>query len=107
MNNTATILVSVLTIAAVTTTLRALPFLLFSGKSLPWWLSYLGKVLPPAIMTTLVIYLLRNSNFTSYPFGLPEIISSLLVVLLQWTRRNMYLSIIVGTLCYMLLIRIM
>ena len=67
---------------------------------------YLGKVLPPAIMTVLVIYCLRETSFIQYPFGIPEIIASLLVIVLQLIRRNMYLSIVAGTACYMILIRL-
>ena len=69
-------------------------------------LLYLGKVLPPAIMTVLVIYCLRETSFIQYPFGIPEIIASLLVIVLQMIRRNMYLSIVAGTVCYMILIRL-
>jgi len=67
---------------------------------------YLGRVLPPAIMTVLVIYCLRETSFIEYPFGIPEIIASLLVIVLQLIRRNMYLSIVAGTVCYMILIRL-
>ena len=94
-------------IALVTWALRAFPFLLFANKPLPQFVQYLGKVLPPAIMTVLVFYCLRNTRFEHAPYGIPELTASLLVVLLQTVRKNMYLSIIAGTVCYMLLIRLM
>ncbi len=93
--------------ALVTWLLRAFPFLLFSSRALPDTLQYLGRVLPPAIMTVLVIYCLRNTSFAQYPFGIPETAASLLVILLQILRDNMYLSIIAGTVCYMVLIRVL
>ena len=94
-------------VAAVTWGLRAFPFLLFGNKPLPKTVQYLGKALPPAIMTVLVIYCLRNTTFGSSPFGIPEIISCALVVVLHIIKNNMYLSIIAGTVCYMILIRVL
>ena len=51
-------------VAIVTWILRAFPFLLFGNRPLPKTILYLGKVLPPAIMTVLVIYCLRDISFT-------------------------------------------
>ena len=93
--------------ALVTWALRAFPFLIFGKRPLPEMVHYLGRVLPPAIMTVLVIYCLRETSFIEYPFGIPEIIASLLVIVLQLIRRNMYLSIVAGTICYMILIRLL
>ena len=93
-------------VALVTWGLRAVPFVLFGKRELPEVIQYLGRVLPPAIMLILVIYCLRNTAFTVFPFGIPEILSCLVVILLQAIRGNMYLSIVAGTVCYMLLIRI-
>ena len=94
-------------IAVVTWLLRAVPFLLFSNRPLPDQVKYLGKVLPPAIMTVLIIYCLKDTTFTKYPFGIPELVSVVIVALLQRYKKNMYISIIAGTICYMLLIRLM
>ena len=93
-------------IALVTWALRAFPFLLFGGRPLPKTMQYLGKTLPPAIMTVLVAYCLRDTDLARYPFGLPELAACFLVVALQILRKNMYLSIIAGTACYMTLIRV-
>ncbi|MBE5789274.1 MAG: branched-chain amino acid transporter AzlD [Clostridiales bacterium] len=94
-------------IAVVTWALRAFPFLLFGNRPLPKVIRYLGKALPPAIMTVLVIYCLRDISFSQSPFGIPELAACALVVILQVVRKNMYLSIIAGTVCYMILIRVM
>lgn len=91
--------------ALVTWLTRAAPFLIFRKRELPGYVKYLGEVLPPAIMVILVIYCMRGITLLRFPFGLPELISSLAVVILQATRKNVYLSIIVGTACYMVLIR--
>ena len=94
-------------IALVTWGLRAAPFMLFGSRPLPKTMRYLGKALPPAIMTVLVIYCLRNTDFDHFPFGIPELAACVLVTLLQILKKNMYLSIIAGTVCYMVLIRAM
>ena len=93
-------------IAAVTWALRAFPFLLFGSRPLPKTVRYLGHVLPPAIMTVLVIYCLRGIRFTQAPYGVPELAACALVVGLQIMRNNMYLSIMAGTACYMILLRL-
>jgi len=106
MNNTLYPVAAILVIAAVTWALRAFPFLLFGKRDLPDVIVYLGQYLPPAIMTVLVFYCLRNTDFAGSLHGLPELAASALVIILQAARKNMYLSIIAGTVCYMILIRI-
>ena len=107
MNNTMYPIAVIGVIAVVTWALRAFPFLLFGNRPLPKVIRYLGKALPPAIMTVLVIYCLRDISFSQSPFGIPELAACALVVILQALRKNMYLSIIAGTVCYMVLIRVM
>lgn len=92
-------------IAAVTALLRFLPFLIFGKRKTPAFISYLGKVLPFAVMGMLVVYCLRNTTFASTPYGIPELVSVAAVVLLHLWRRNTLLSIIGGTACYMLLVQ--
>ena len=94
-------------IALVTICLRFIPFLIFRGnRKTPVFIAYLGNVLPYAIMGMLVIYCLRNISFNSSPFCIPEIIASIVVVLLHIWKRNSLLSIMAGTLCYMLLVQV-
>ena len=69
MNNTIYPLAVIGVIAVVTWALRAFPFLLFGNRPLPKVIRYLGKALPPAIMTVLVIYCLRDISFSQSPFG--------------------------------------
>ena len=91
--------------AGVTILLRALPFLIFR-KHTPAYISYLGKVLPAAIIGMLVIYCLKDVQVQKAPFGAPELIAGLLVVLLQAWKRNSLLSILAGTVSYMLLVQL-
>lgn len=92
-------------VALVTWALRAFPFVLFGDRPLPKAVRFLEQALPPAIMLTLVVYCLRDTDLTRAPYGIPALAASAVTVLLQWIRKNMYLSIIAGTLCYMILLR--
>ena len=90
----------------MTLLLRFLPFLIFNGKrETPPYIIYLGKVLPYAIMGMLVIYCLRGISFTAAANFLPELIACAVVVLAHVWKRNTLLSIISGTVCYMLLVQ--
>lgn len=91
----------------VTVLLRFLPFIIFSGnKETPEVINYLGKVLPYAIMAMLVVYCLKGTSFTAFPYGIPEAVSCLVVVLLHLLKRNTLISIVGGTLCYMILVQL-
>ena len=95
-------------ISAVTVLIRFLPFFVFPpGKEPPAFISRLTKLLPSAVIGMLVVYCLRGISFAESPYGLPELISSAAVVLVHKLRRNTLLSILTGTLCYMLLIRVL
>lgn len=90
--------------AVVTMLLRFLPFLIFR-KQTPPYITYLGKVLPSAIIGMLVIYCLKDVSLTSHPHGLPELIAAACVVGLQVWKRNSLLSILAGTAVYMFLVQ--
>ena len=96
--------VLVAVMAIVTILLRFLPFFIFS-KETPPYITYLGKVLPPAIIGMLVIYCLRETELTTAPFGIPELLAALIVVLMQVWKRNSVLSILAGTVIYMVIIQ--
>ena len=86
---------------------RAIPFLLFRNKQEPPKLvRYLGKALPGAIMSILIIYCVRNAGFTTPPYGLPQIIAIAVVAGLHLWKGNILLSIAGGTVLYMVLIHV-
>ncbi len=94
-------------IALGTQITRALPFILFpESKETPRYIIYLGKVLPYAAMGLLVVYCLKNVSFLSSPYGLPEAIAVLCVVLLHLWKKNTLLSIGGGTVVYMVLVQL-
>lgn len=90
------------TMSITTLIIRFLPFFVFKKKT-PEYITYLGDVLPPAIIGMLVIYCLKDVNFTVKFFGIPELIAVAVVVGLQAWKRNSLISILAGTVTYMLL----
>jgi branched-subunit amino acid transport protein AzlD len=83
---------------------RFLPFIVFR-KNTPRYITYLGKVLPPAIIGMLVIYCLKDVSLLAKPFGIPELIAAACVVGLQVWKRNSLISILTGTVLYMVLVQ--
>ena len=96
----------ILVMAAVTAALRFLPFLVFRRRETPAFITYLGHVLPCAVMGMLVVFCFKNVSLTAVPFGIPELIASAIVVGLHAWRRNTLLSILVGTASYMLMVQL-
>ena len=98
-------IIKIIIMSLVTMTIRFLPFLIFHGnKKTPDFISYLGQVLPYAIIGMLVVFCLKNVDFTSKPHGLPEIISIAVIGVIHVWKKNSILSIICGTACYIALV---
>ena len=85
-----------------TAALRFLPFAVFSGKRrVPRVILYLGEVLPGAVLGMLVIYCLRDLRFTGG--GAVQLLACALVAAVQLWKHNALLSILAGTVFYMVL----
>ena len=107
MISTSHAIVVIAVVAVVTAVLRFLPFLIFGGKrKTPGFVTYLAHVLPFAIIGMLVVYCLRNVSVTTAPYGLPELISIAVLAALHLWKRNVLLSIGVGTVLYMVLVQV-
>ncbi|MBQ8480238.1 MAG: AzlD domain-containing protein [Akkermansia sp.] len=92
--------------ALITALLRFLPFLIFKGKaSTPALVEKLGRLLPGAVIAMLVVYCLKDMNFSATADYLPAIIAGLLTGVLHVWKGNTLLSVISGTVCYMLLVQ--
>ena len=98
-------LLLIIVIAAVTALIRFLPFLVFR-KNTPKTVLYLGEVLPYAIIGMLVVYCLKSISFVENPHGLPEILGMLLTAVLHKWKHNTLLSILAGTVFYMILVQV-
>ena len=99
-------IIAIAIISAVTIAIRFLSFIIFNGRKTPKTITYLGKVLPYAIMGMLVVYCLKNISFASVGTFLPELIAALVVIVSYVLKRNTLISIIGGTVCYMLLVQL-
>ena len=99
----------IITIAIVvlgTMATRFLPFVIFNSKTkTPAYVQYLGKVLPSATMSLLVVFSLRHVDLSGVYHGMPDIIAVAVTVLLHLWKGNMFLSIGCGTILYMVLIQ--
>ena len=91
--------------AACTFFERALPFLVFRGREVPPIVRYLGKVLPMAIMATLVIYCIKDISFTALGTFLPYVVGIAVTSLVHLWKRNNLLSIALGTVAYMVMVQ--
>ena len=92
--------------AACTFLERWLPWLLFGRRAVPKVVEYLGRILPMAVMVSLLVYCLRGMQFTSAGAWVPQVIAVGVTAGLHWWRRSTLLSIAAGTVCYMLLVQL-
>ncbi len=105
MNNTY-IWTAIAVIAFLTAAIRFLPFIIFNAnKNTPKIIEKLGRILPYAIMGMLVVYCLKGISFANVSGFLPTCIACAAVCALYVWKRNTLLSIICGTVCYMVLIQ--
>jgi len=99
------IIILAITLGTIITRFTA--FVLFpDGKDHPPVIDYLARMLPASMMGLLVVYCLKNISVFVYPNGIPELLSILLIVILHLWKRNVLLSIGVGTALYMFLIQV-
>ncbi len=98
--------ITVIAVVLGTALTRFLPFFLFpEGKTPPKYISYLGSVLPYAVIGFLVVYSLKDVAVSPF-HGLPETISILFIAVLHKWRKNTLLSIGAGTALYMYLVQV-
>ena len=103
-------LMMILIIASGTFLTRSIPFILFpEGREIPKYISYLGNVLPFAMIGLLVVYCLRTISFTGIFEGkasaVPTGIAILSIVVVHKWKDNTLLSIAGGTIVYMILVQ--
>jgi len=99
-------MITILAVALGAMATRFTPFLLFpEKKEPPKFVAYLGKALPPAMMGLLVVYCLKGVSVINKPHGIPELIAIAVIVALHIWKKNVLLSIGVGTVLYMVLVQ--
>lgn len=99
-------MIIILVMGLMTLATRILPVMIFGrGERVPDYILYLGKVVPYTAMGLLIVYCLRDVQVTESPHALPELISITAVTLTYLWKRNTILSVVVGTVLYMILIQ--
>ena len=89
--------------ALITFGLRALPFLTFSGsRKMPASLERLGRALPSAIMAVLIIYCMKDIPTGGISAAVPKL---LVFITYKWKHQTL-VSILLGTISYMMLLRL-
>ena len=96
-------LITILVVGFSTLLTRFLPFMIFK-KKVPSFVKYLSDVLPSAVMSLLVIYCLKEAIFSTY-HCLPEVICIIFIIIVHKIKRNVLLSISLGTVLYMVLVQ--
>ena len=84
--------------------LRALPFILFGGKdrTIPAWIDRVSGFISPIIIAALVV-----DSFAGLAWRTPwPYVAGVVAVGLQLWKRNPLLSIVAGTVVYMLLLNL-
>ena len=98
------VLICILVSVAATLFMRALPFtILGKRKQIPEKIRYLGRILPAAIMAVLIVYCLKEVPTEFLSGGYKKLIAAAVCVDHQVWKKNTFVSIIGGTIVYMLL----
>ena len=91
----------ILTASICTFLLRVAPFAIFAGREIPAPVQYLGKV-----MALLVVYCLKSTTFSAPSGFLPQFLAVAVVAVLHLWKGKTLLSIVGGTVCYMILVQV-
>lgn len=86
---------------------RFFPFALFSKKNPPKILNFIERYLPAMVIAVLIVYCLKDIQFTSAPFGSPYFIAIAVTIVLHLWLKNSMVSIFGSTIVFMILSRIM
>lgn len=92
--------------AAVVFATRLVPFLIFRSGTMPPLLVYLETVIPPLVLTILVVYCLKDVHWSKFPHGAPEVIALAVVAGVHLVFRNAFVSIVGGTAMYLVLLHL-
>ncbi len=106
--STQKLVISIVLMVVITFSTRALPFILFGRGDKPApIILFVGKYLPPALISAIIIYCFKDVHILSGSHGIPELLASISVIALQLKFKNTMVSIFAGTIFYMMLVRFM
>ena len=96
----------ILVMGIVTLATRIFPVFIFGrNEQVPDFVLYLGRVVPYTAMGLLIVYCLKDVSIFSGSHALPEIISLVVVSVTYLLKRNTILSVVIGTILYMVLVQ--
>ena len=105
MPDTLYLLSTIAVMAVVNYLTRVFPFLFFPDGKTPGWIRYIEIYFPPTILTILVFYSLKDTDFAHAPYGLHELGGVALTVVLHLVFKNYLVSIFGGTIGYMAMVQ--
>ncbi len=98
--------ITIVIISLATLLTRFLPFIIFpSDRERPQVIRYLGRVLPGALLAFLVVYSFKGVFDYDRAELMASLVGTLLTVGSYIYKRQMMLSIVLGTAGYMLMIQ--
>ena len=106
MNNNLYLFLAILSAGVGMAICRLFPFIIFANGKLPKLVKFYEKYLPYSLMAILFCFCLASVNFSIYPYGFPEILTLLIVAILQFWKKNMMLSLFLGTAVFLILSRV-
>ena len=105
MPETTYLLSAIAVMAVVNYLTRAAAFLFFPSGKTPGVIRFIEIYFPPVILTILIFYSLKDTDFQSAPYGLYELSGVGLTVVLHLIFKNYLVSIFGGTIGYMALVQ--
>ncbi|EHI77556.1 hypothetical protein HMPREF9093_01823 [Fusobacterium sp. oral taxon 370 str. F0437] len=106
MNNNLYLFLAILSAGVGMVICRLLPFIIFANGKLPKLVKFYEKYLPYSLMAILFCYCFASVKFSVYPYGFPEIITLIVIILLHVWKKNVMLSLLLGTAVFLILSRI-
>ena len=105
-----TLIEKIITIACLslaTLLTRFIPFILFpENKKVPKVITYLGKVLPSAVLALLVVYCFKDYQSYDIQKIISTALASAVTVILYFYKKTMLLPIAGGTIVYMIMVQL-
>ncbi|RXJ87754.1 branched-chain amino acid transporter permease [Arcobacter sp. CECT 8985] len=84
---------------------RVFPFIFFMKKQPPKFVVFIERFFPAVIIVILIVYTLKDTDFSLYPYGLKEILGIFFTAILHLSIKNYLISIFGGTIFYMALVQ--
>lgn len=99
------IYIAIAIMAVVNFFTRVFPFLFFRKNELPSYVVFIERFFPAVIMTILIVYSIKDIDFSLVPYGIKEIGGILFTAILHIVFKNYLVSIFSGTIFYMVLVQ--